>query len=189
MSLRIFLEQLKTSHLPRVLGSPSKLKIVYGNESADMDSVASAITYAYFNYVYDPTQLVIPIINIPRCDLPLRRDILFALDKISITEDLLYFNEDLNKFIQVHEAGIETVLVDHNDLPKLDGIRTVVGVIDHHADLGLYKDASPRVIRPTGSCSSLVFNYWIGLIKGWVRMKDAIPLSMAALVILSLIHI
>ena len=56
------------------------------------------------------------------------------------------------------------MLVDHNRLlPRFSESNpsaTVVGIIDHHRDEGLYKSAKLRLIHvPTGSCTSLVTLY------------------------------
>jgi hypothetical protein len=46
-------------------------------------------------------------------------------------------------------------VLDHNHF-KVDGIDAdkvaVLGVVDHHVDEGLYKDAKPRIVEPCGSC-------------------------------------
>lgn len=58
---------------------------------------------------------------------------------------------------------IAFVLVDHNNFRvegfSRDSIR-VSGIIDHHVDEGLYRNAVPRVIEPCGSCTSLVIKHF-----------------------------
>lgn len=64
--------------------------------------------------------------------------------------------------------GAKYALVDHNSLlplyiptpapANLDSL--VVAVIDHHVDEGQSLSASPRLISPVGSCSSLVVDYF-----------------------------
>lgn len=143
------------------------LNIVCGNESADLDSIVSAISYCYFSFKYNSSVMAIPVINIPREDLNLRRDVIFVLNKINISPNLLYFKEDLHN---MKERGhhINLTLVDHND-PQKDILQitdNIVGIIDHHDDAGLYKFGiekvyGVRLITPSGSCSSLVVNYWL----------------------------
>ncbi|KAL7664667.1 DHHA2 domain-containing protein [[Candida] zeylanoides] len=158
MSLRTFLASLRTDAVP--------LRFVAGNQSADMDSVVSALSYAYFATYHDPSTPVIPLINIPRADMRLRRDIAHVLREHNLTDDLLYFSEDFARLTrQGHPAQL--TLVDHCNVQG-DAIIAahaahaveVVGIIDHHADEGFAPAADPRIIRPNGSCSSLVFDYW-----------------------------
>lgn len=193
-TLRQFLELVKSKSINSFITPLSRLSIVCGNESADFDSVSSALSYAYFDYLYQvqTTQLsnitpLLPVINIPRDDLKLRKDITFMLEKeYSINEDLLYFHEDLIKWKTQHNGlQIDAVLVDHNELvnesKKL--IDNVVGIIDHHEDMGLYTDAKPRIIQVTGSCTSLIFNYWNAQIEDKSAMKDMIKFMYGAVLL------
>lgn len=144
------------------------LKFVTGNQSADMDSVVSALSYAYFQYHYDPNITLIPLINIPRNDFKLRRDIELLLKSHSITDEVLFFIEDFEKLTTKEPASTtEIILVDHCNIQGdflTDALNNhqikVTGIIDHHADEHVFLDAHPRVIQVNGSCSSLVFNYW-----------------------------
>lgn len=193
-TLRGFLELLKSKPIKSFVTPLTRLSIVCGNESADFDSVSSALSYAYFDYLYklelDNNSLIIPllpVINIPRDDLKLRKDITFMLEReYSISEDLLYFHEDLIKWREeIHDLKIDAVIVDHNELvnesKKL--IDSVVGIIDHHEDLGLYKEVTPRIIKVTGSCTSLIYNYWNDMIKDKIAMKDMIKFMYGAVLL------
>lgn len=139
------------------------LRLVTGNQSADMDSVVSAIAYAFlFHTRYPEEPPYFPLVNITKDELRLRRDIVLLLKAHSITEDHLLFLDDLDVL-----ASLQLVLVDHCglqgdtliDLYEKKKIE-VVGIIDHHADEHRFTLANPRIIRTNGSCSSLVFNYW-----------------------------
>lgn len=161
MSLRSYLSTLR-KHL-RSRSSNGKLTVVSGNESADMDSVVSALVYGYLSFrKYD--SFCIPLINTERKNFKLRRDIVNLLNREAISEDLLFFVDDLGLIIP---KPIDLVLVDHcniqGDLLSQwfeRGFETVTGIIDHHADEGEFLDCKPRIITTNGSCSSLVFNYW-----------------------------
>lgn len=195
-NLKGFLELLKSrpvsSLFTTVSPSLNQIKIVCGNESADFDSVSSALSYAYFDYLYQEQSQnsktvipLVPIINIPREDLKLRKDIVYMLtNQYSITEDLLYFREDLIKWRAENQGRltIDSILVDHNELvnDSLDLIDNVSGIIDHHEDIGKYQDAIPRIITVTGSCTSLVYNYWAGKLRDQGAIKDVIPLLYGA---------
>ncbi|EHN01996.1 Ppx1p [Saccharomyces cerevisiae x Saccharomyces kudriavzevii VIN7] len=174
-SIPEFLAHLKS--LPTsVTASNNVLTICVGNESADMDSIASAITFSYCQYIYnqssdsDKDNLTIPIIDIPREDLSLRRDVKYVLEKLNIKEEMLFFIEDLKDMREhiPHGAKLNSYLVDNNDTPKnlKNYINNVVGIIDHHFDLKKHLDAEPRIVRVSGSCSSLVFNYWYEKLQG-----------------------
>ncbi|KAH9167039.1 DHH phosphoesterase [Lactarius sanguifluus] len=107
-----------------------------GNEAGDLDSLASAVAYAWYA-THHLGQSTVPLLQTPRADISLRAENLYALD-----------------------FSGKYALVDHNTLTErfaaYEGVR-VVAIIDHHEDEKHHPDASPRIIEvPTGSCSSLV---------------------------------
>ncbi|KAJ3330000.1 Exopolyphosphatase [Blyttiomyces sp. JEL0837] len=59
-------------------------------------------------------------------------------------------------------TNLSFVLTDHNQLaPSLERFKDlVVGVIDHHNDMGGYQNVNPRIIKPIGSATSLVVGLW-----------------------------
>jgi len=139
----------------------SDARVFTGNEAADMDSTVSAMALAYF---YEITQNGnnLPIVNIPRREFRLRTDIArafidaFGNDATRATDALTFADEvDLNTFDKV-----ELVLSDHNALAKSHASlqhAKVVGIVDHHADQGLFKDAPLRIIDlECGSATSHV---------------------------------
>lgn len=181
-TIRSFLQHLRKDHICKLTQS-SVLRVVCGNEAADYDSVICALTYAFCSYQKDPENPLVPIINIPRADLPLRRDVLRSLNRLNVTEDLLFFNEEFKSYKSLCRT-VNAILVDHNEV-EVDSrplINKVVGIIDHHKDQKLYLEVQPRIIQTTGSCSSLVFNYWCdALIKaGPNPVKEVAMLSMGA---------
>ncbi|KAI5953676.1 PPX1 [Candida jiufengensis] len=199
MSVRSYLINLKNAINQKTIKLP--YTFVTGNQSADVDSVISSITYAYLTHnLKTPQQYIIPLINVPKADLKLRRDIIRVLETYhNITEDLLYFVEDFDNFISesINSKVLqktELSLVDHNGLQGVEinksydeGYLKVVGIIDHHADEGKFLNASPRIIRSCGSNSSLVFQYFYNLKQNneqfWVDNKDVIELLIAPLLI------
>ncbi|EMG50694.1 PPX1 Polyphosphatase [Candida maltosa Xu316] len=165
MSVKSYLVNLKSKLDTNALKLP--YTFVTGNQSADMDSVVSALTFAYFSNLRSSDQYVIPLINIPKEDLKLRKDIVKLLSYHSITEDLLYFVEDFEKITGKSTDKILLNLVDHNNIQGEElhkafneGQVDTVGILDHHADEGEFLKADPRIIRTCGSNSSLVFNYF-----------------------------
>ncbi|CCE81897.1 Piso0_002576 [Millerozyma farinosa CBS 7064] len=164
MSLKNFLTSLK-AHVDKNLRDLGTLNVVTGNQSADLDSVISSLSYAYFNYVKNKSFLI-PLINVSRDRFKLRRDIETLLDIYSINASHLYFADDL-KYMVREDQKVNLVLVDHCNIQgdvlkhlfdenKVD----VKAIIDHHEDEKCFLDATPRIIKPCGSCSSLVYNYW-----------------------------
>lgn len=162
MLIKSFLKEL------RPVKHQNVIKLVTGNQSADMDSVVCAITYSYFYAQRFPhEQPFLPLINISKDELKLRRDIELLLKSNMISQDELFFLEDILDIVKSSTVQLEVVLVDHCNLQgelltKLydEEKLKVSGIIDHHEDEHMFQDAKPRDIRPNGSCSSLVFNYW-----------------------------
>lgn len=142
---------------PQTPSHPQPLTFVIGNESADLDSLCSAIVLAYMRTHTPPHTLHIPLSNLPREDLSLRPEMTAALGHAGLApSDLLTLSElpDLGKL------STHWLLVDHNaptgQLREQHGSE-VIGCIDHHADEEyVVKDASSRVVEPCGSCMSLV---------------------------------
>lgn len=162
MNLKPFVEELRATSL-----SSKILKFVTGNQSADMDSVMCALSYSYLYHAKNPNEpLYLPLINVSRNELHLRKDIVTLLNAHSINASLLFFVEDIEALAE-GETSFEIALVDHCNIQGeilqqlLDkGRLKVTAIIDHHADEGVFQDASPRIIRGSGSCLSLVFKYW-----------------------------
>ncbi|KAF9369334.1 hypothetical protein CPB97_003673, partial [Podila verticillata] len=159
-----FLESLR----PRLDAEPqSQVILVTGNESADLDSFISALTTAFFlahHFIStsDPgtlTPIVLPFVNIPRADLALRSDVEYVLTTNKVDASLLFFRDDLPRLTQIPPTHLSLFLVDHNkvaDSMDMFPASKVIGLIDHHKDEGLYRDANPRRIEVVGSCSTLV---------------------------------
>ncbi|KAG7192830.1 Exopolyphosphatase [Scheffersomyces spartinae] len=166
-TIKSFLVELKS--VLQSEGHSFPLRFVTGNQSCDMDSTVCALTYSYMNYLHSG-KWMIPLLNIPRAELRLRKDISKLLQAHKITNDLLYFVEDLDRLVTLSSpmsSTYELVLVDHCNVQGdqweqylKDGKATITAIVDHHEDEGIATEANPRIIKSTGSCSSLVFNYW-----------------------------
>jgi exopolyphosphatase len=133
-----------------------KFPLVIGNSGGDMDSIVCTLGYSYLNFK-KRGNIIWPIISFPREDLKLRRDIVYALEKIGLKEDDLIYWPDV---YQKGTKNIEAVLVDHNAIDNewLKGIECkVVGILDHHEDAKQHLDLNFRIIEVSGSCSSLLF--------------------------------
>ena len=148
----------------------SIINIVMGNSSGDMDSVVCTLGYSYLNFI-KTGKIIYPIISFPQSELKLRRDIQYALNQTGLKpENELVFINDLNN----DNKEYALTLVDHNnpdnEFWKTNENYKVVGIIDHHVDLEKFKDANPRIIQTSGSCSSLVWDYMK------VEMKQCLPI-------------
>ncbi|KZV74962.1 DHH phosphoesterase [Peniophora sp. CONT] len=153
--------------------------VVMGNEAGDLDSLASAIAYAWYatNHLQ---QLTIPLVQIERDDFVLRAENLHALERAGIDPTILLTADEIPL-----PSGETYALVDHNKLdarfahvsrPNASGSSLghgsspstpapgspfgaeskVVAIVDHHADEGAHLDAKPRIVESAGSCASLV---------------------------------
>lgn len=165
--------------------------------TADLDSFASSLLYAYLSSP-GPTQsqqsTILPILPIPRADLNLRPEFIYLLSELRIPKQDLIFIDDIPTPILTGAGGSasaknEVVLVDHNTLQEkiFPPTKTVVkGVIDHHKDEGKYLDADPRIIEVSGSCVSLVTNWGKSKWGDWGNgpgVKEAAKLALAAILI------
>ncbi|KAG8728669.1 hypothetical protein FRC12_021582, partial [Ceratobasidium sp. 428] len=169
----------------------AKWSIVMGNEAGDLDSLTSAIAWAFYLAHEDMADLkgkkgkhgdkkeerpVVPLLQTEEDAIDLRPENKLALreygnmrrghaDILTIEELPLPPNE-LAPYID------SIYLVDHNRI-RSDwgeaGAKAVKGVLDHHNDLGLYPDAKPRVVEASGSCASLVVHEILGL---WDKDDD-----------------
>ncbi|KAJ8273646.1 hypothetical protein GJAV_G00103980 [Gymnothorax javanicus] len=107
--------------------------VVLGNEACDVDSMVSALSFAYFLFKTSGSagKTPVPILNIRRSDFPLRTD---NVGRLSLT------------------------LVDHNVLPSTDSDleEAVVEVIDHHFLERVPSPSCPVTVETVGSCATLV---------------------------------
>jgi len=146
-----------------VVGSP--LHVVIGNEAGDLDSLVSALVIAYLQSVKtNGTSIALPVFNVPRAELRLRKDNVRVLQKAGINESDIICRDEIPLDRLANEGRLALTLVDHNELSPLQQslAGSVVAVIDHHRDAGLYNEtvsaSSRRVVFPVGSCCTLVAN-------------------------------
>lgn len=140
------------------VSQPSRVPEHLLNFHADLDSFASSLLYAYLS---STRPRPIPFLAIPRVDLSLRPEFLHLFHELSLSPSDILCADDTPSFHSVATTSLHLHLVDHNvpTLP-LPGAQ-VVGIIDHHADEGLFPSASPRVVEQCGSCSSLVIRTFL----------------------------
>lgn len=183
-ALKTYIKNIKNQSLLS-LDLCHKLHIVMGNESADLDSIASSIAYAYLlkHHAIDGAPLYCPLIPTTKGDLTLRKDVIYLFQLLHLEiEDLIFLDE--MPLQQLVFKGLITVsLVDHNLLtPSLEFLApTVTNIIDHHRDeKAAYPALLDKQIESVGSTASLIAEKWFE--------KNSIP-SDVALLLLSTILI
>lgn len=180
--------------------------LVVGNESADLDSFASSILYAFldtiikapdtpkFQPIHPPDREVaaffdrlpvptIPLLSIPRNEVSLRPEHAYLISHLSFALTDVPTLSDLPASIKPSKASI--TLVDHNVLrPPLAPpfSNCVTAIIDHHADENMYSQAQPRTIIPAGSCTSLIANHFrTHYAAHWNNLPESIHSEIARL--------
>ncbi|XP_043542565.1 exopolyphosphatase PRUNE1, partial [Chiloscyllium plagiosum] len=140
-------------------GAPT-VHVVLGNEACDLDSMVSAITFAYFLSKTAPEQkaIFLPVLNIPRSEFPLRGECTFLLRESHLSEDLLVFRDEIDLHALHKDGQLALTLVDHNVLPRGDSAleEVVKEVVDHRR---LERPLAPSLVvtaEPVGSCTTLV---------------------------------
>lgn len=118
--------------------------IVIGNEAGDADSIISAITFAFVEFLQ--SNHITPVISIPRRDLETQRPettLLLQIAGLSIDSMLFVDDESWKQF------PLNVTLVDHNRLASSMNDETtykVVEILDHHQDEGMHQECSARTI-------------------------------------------
>ncbi|XP_033625283.1 protein prune homolog 2-like isoform X3 [Asterias rubens] len=155
----------ETKHLLESAQGDSRknIHVVLGNESCDLDSAVSALVWAYHLSKQEETQhkwdVVVPVLNIPRHDFPLRTEVTHFLSTLN-HDDSLVFRDDVN-INNLHADGrLSLTLVDHNTLSRADAHLDAVvkEIIDHHSN-NRHGDDEEEIcvtIETVGSCCTLV---------------------------------
>jgi exopolyphosphatase len=177
MSLKSFLTTARKALLspPSSSSRPRPLTFVIGNESADLDSLCSALALAYLRTHTPPNHtLHIPLANLHRPDLALRPELGAVLRRAGVQlDDLLTLTELAQADFKPEDS--RWVLVDHNAVTgqvKEKFADRVIGCVDHHEDegaVGFHTEDEPRVVKKCGSCMSLVVEYGR---EAWTRLAE-----------------
>ncbi|KAH8911130.1 DHH phosphoesterase [Coniochaeta sp. PMI_546] len=164
-SLKSFLGTARKALLSPASPRPHPLTFVIGNESADLDSLCSALALAYLRTHTPPNHtLHIPLANLRQPDLALRPELGAVLRRAGVALDDLLTLSELEQ-AEVKPEGSRWLLVDHNaatGLVKEKFADRVVGCVDHHEDEGavpMHTEDEPRLVKKSGSCMSLVVEH------------------------------
>jgi len=184
-------------------GSLKNWVVCVGNEAGDLDTLASSIGFSFFASLAsqshaskEPRHKYIPVQQTKSTDFSLRTENMHVLklanlldnqrNDLPMPELICPDQVDFSKFTPY---GAKYALVDHNRINTsiFGQSAEVVAVIDHHepeADDTLYRTASPRLIQvPTGSCASLVVNYF----SPDLSVNDPIPAELADLLLSAIV--
>ncbi|MCB1213170.1 MAG: DHH family phosphoesterase [Chlamydiia bacterium] len=163
----------------------SPVHIVMGNEAADLDSISAAVARAKHLSLKSTNSedLFLPVINISREELPLRRDAEFLFTLLNINSESLLFTDDIPFDSLAANGQLKLHLVDHNALAvhQLHFREQVVSIIDHHADEKMdYPNCleNDKVVASVGSATSLVASNlltdcYAELDSSWARLMLA----------------
>ncbi|MCE2982162.1 MAG: hypothetical protein LW832_01225 [Parachlamydia sp.] len=115
-----YLKKVYETFIHRSYSSNELIYLVMGNESADMDSIVSALTYSYANHKND---LWIPLINIFQSELYLRKHVMHTFKTLNIDPNRILYKEHMAALESLSlKRRLRVVMVDHNKLyhfPKI----------------------------------------------------------------------
>uniref|UniRef100_V9KX53 Protein prune-like protein n=1 Tax=Callorhinchus milii TaxID=7868 RepID=V9KX53_CALMI len=138
----------------------SRVHAVLGNEACDLDSMVSALAWAYCLTKTSPEQdkLFLPVLNIPRSEFALRTECTYFLREHRLPEGILTFRDDIDLHQLHRDSRLSLTLVDHNVLPSADwGLEEVVReVIDHRAVERVSAPGCEVLAELVGSCATLI---------------------------------
>ena len=142
--------------LPPAQGEASVVHVTVGNEACDLDSMACALAHAHY-LARQGGVVSVPLFQCPRAELPLRPEVEWLFQELSIDAADLVFSGELQRE-RLEEVGqLSITLVDHHVPTGLAAEFTsaIVEAVDHRK---LQEGAGgwPTVLEPVGSCSSLV---------------------------------
>ncbi|KAK0519957.1 hypothetical protein OC834_007205 [Tilletia horrida] len=153
--------------------------LVMGNEGGDLDSMASALLWAYHlthngttstpegpTHGGEPRRAIqaVALLQTPEDALDLRPENKLALANAKMSpghSDLLTIDELPLPPKELARKLHGLALVDHPRPRSLWAEGRIVSLFDHHTDRGDAPDAFPRIIESTASCSSLVAKYML----------------------------
>ena len=109
----------------------------------------SSIAYSYLLSIKEPDNgtLHIPVINVIKEEIYIRKEVVWILEQNKIELNRLIFIEDIQ--LLLNNPNIHIILVDHNKLTnKLEPLNDkVIEIIDHHVDENQCSKAKKKIER------------------------------------------
>ncbi|XP_076309342.1 uncharacterized protein LOC143224857 isoform X2 [Tachypleus tridentatus] len=134
--------------------------VVLGSKPCDLTSATATIVTAFFlNQIKPKTHhVVLPVINVSRKELRLRKEVTFLLEETDIPVNLLICKDEIDLEKLRNEGKLFLTLVDHNIISAdQQFLENSVQVFHHHTyqakDRG---DRCDTTIEMVGSCCTLV---------------------------------
>ena len=151
-----FISELPSKILQLKQSPEIPVRLVLGNESCDLDSAICAITLAHHLHSKNEDRtLVLPVLNIPQEDVPLRTEVEFCIGKELLCK--VPTRDDID-FAAL--TNVQVILVDHHKLiEELEFLSDkVTQIIDHRQEDASAKipDDCKKTIQLVGSCATLV---------------------------------
>jgi exopolyphosphatase len=155
--------------------------IVIGNEAGDADSIISAITFAYVEFLQNKN--ITPIISIPRRDLETQRPETTLLLKMAdvLVDSMLFVDDESWK-----QFPLNVSLVDHNRLASSMDDETaykVLEILDHHKDEGRHLECSARTIAFKDDKATVASTCTLVLERLQQFYHSPIPVNLAVLLL------
>ncbi len=171
------------------LGADQKTTVVLGNEAADLDSMASAVTYAYFLKRKGLAENPVPVINIPINDFKLRTEAVFLFKEAGVDPANLISVDDVDLDALYGKGNLALILTDHNKIGAHQEKYkdAVAGILDHHADDGDYPAGIDTDIRPVGSACTLVAERYLN--TGEDLLDDSIATLLLGTILLDTVNL
>ncbi|KAL7988748.1 hypothetical protein Chor_007667 [Crotalus horridus] len=96
-----------------------KVHVVLGKKSCDLDSLISALAYAYYLEKVSPPNIVcLPVLNITRREICYHPETRFILEELNIPESLHIFRDEINFEDKNLESAVVKVILpeEQNEL-------------------------------------------------------------------------
>ncbi len=130
--------------------------LVIGNQAGDLDSTVCTFCEAVLQSRLHPEMETIALYARPSSQWYLTPEIQAVFHYVRINTEAFQSLSSSEGQQLIRKSSSRFFLVDHNRPEWEISEQDVAGMIDHHQDSSFAPDASPRIVRETGSCASLI---------------------------------
>ncbi|XP_073908187.1 protein prune homolog 2 isoform X5 [Castor canadensis] len=156
-----------------------KVHVVIGPNSCDLDSLISALTYAYFlDKVSPPGVLCLPVLNIPRTDFNYFTETRFILEELNISDSFHIFRDEINLHQLNVEGKLSITLIGSNTLASEDKtlesavVKVINPVEQNDAEVELRESSSSLVLKELlQEAPELITEQLAHLLRGSILFK------------------